>query len=144
MKPLLRLAINGASGRMGRSLLALLDDSAHFELVHAVVSPESAHIGQLVFPGSERTLRYTQDWAQAPQLDVIIDFSSPAAAALALEHGLAHGTPLVSGTTGFDETMEARLTEAGKHIPILRAANFSVGVAVLTRLLREAAATLPA
>jgi len=138
-----RLAISGASGRMGRALLSLLGDDARFELMHAVVAPGSAHAGQPVFAGDAGSLRYAHDWTHAPALDVVIDFSGPAGLALALDHCLAHGTALVSGTTGIDAALEARLVDAGKSIAILRAANFSLGVAVLTRLLREAAAALP-
>lgn len=140
----LRLAISGASGRMGHALLALLDDDARFGLVHAVVAPGSVHDGRPVFAGVADSLRYAHDWSQAPQVDVIIDFSGPAGLALALDRCLAHGIALVSGTTGIDASLEARLADAGKHIAILRAANFSLGVAVLTRLLREASAALPA
>ena len=139
----LRLAINGASGRMGSALLGLLDSDVRFELVHAVVSPDSPHDGLPVFAGRANALRFAHDWAHAPALDVVIDFSGPGALAAALDHCLAHGTSLVSGTTGLDAAMEARLAEAGKCIAVLRAANFSLGVAVLTRLLGEAAAALP-
>lgn len=138
-----RLAISGASGRMGCALLSLLGDDARFELVHAVVAPGSVHDGQPVFAGDADSLRYTHDWTHAPAVDVVIDFSGLAGLALALDHCLAHGTALVSGTTGIDAALEARLADAGNSIAILRAANFSLGVAVLTRLLREASAALP-
>jgi len=128
---------------MGNALLDLLGEDARFELVHAVVAPGSADDGQPVSACTRGSLRYAHDWTQAPPLDVIVDFSSPAALALALDHCLAHGAALVSGTTGVDATLEARLAAAGEHIAILRAANFSLGVAMLTRLLREAAAALP-
>jgi 4-hydroxy-tetrahydrodipicolinate reductase len=139
----LRLAINGASGRMGSALLNLLDGDTRFELVHAVVAPGSAQDGKQVFTGSAHSLRYAHDWAQSPALDVVIDFSGPAALAAVLDHCLAHGTALVSGTTGIDSALEARVTVAAASIGVLRAANFSLGVAMLTRLLREAAAALP-
>ncbi|MFI4958612.1 MAG: 4-hydroxy-tetrahydrodipicolinate reductase [Lysobacterales bacterium] len=138
-----RLAISGASGRMGRALLSLLGDDARFELVHAVVAPGSAYAGQPVFAADTDSLRYADGWTHTPALDVIVDFSGPAGLVLALDHCLAHGTALVSGTTGIDAALEARLADAGNSIAILRAANFSLGVAVLTRLLREAAAALP-
>lgn len=141
--PPIRLAINGASGRMGRALLALLRDDSRFELVHAVVAPGSADDGQPVNIRPDAALRFAHDWADAPALDVMIDFSGPAALDGALNHCLAHGIALVSGTTGLDAAMEARLAQAGEHIALLRAANFSLGVAVLTRLLRDAAAALP-
>jgi 4-hydroxy-tetrahydrodipicolinate reductase len=139
-----RLAISGASGRMGHALLGLLADDARFELVHAVVAAGSIHDGQPVFAGAAESLRHAHDWSRVPELDVVIDFSGPAGLALALDHCMAHGVALVSGTTGIDAALESRLADAGKHIAILRAANFSLGVAVLTRLLREAAAALPA
>lgn len=137
----LRLAINGASGRMGQALLALLRTDARFELAHAVVSPGSAHDGEPVWPG--QALCHAHDWSKAPALDVVIDFSGPAGLAAALDHCLAHGLPLVTGTTGLDAALQARLEAAGTRIALLRAANFSLGVALLTRLLREAAAALP-
>lgn len=138
-----RLAISGASGRMGRALLSLLSDDKRFELVYAVVVPGSAHDGQSVVAGDAPSLRYAHDWTQAPALDVVIDFSAPVGLATALDHCLTHGAALVSGTTGIDAALETRLVAAGRNIAVLRAANFSLGVAVLTRLLREAAAVLP-
>ena len=140
----LRLAINGASGRMGSALLNLLEGDARFELLHAVVAPGSAQDGKPVFAGSAHALRYAHDWTQVPALDVVIDFSGPAALVAALDHCLAHGTALVSGTTGIDSALEARVTAAAASIGVLRAANFSLGVAMLTRLLRVASAALPA
>jgi 4-hydroxy-tetrahydrodipicolinate reductase len=143
MTRLVRLAISGASGRMGCALLSLLGEDTRFDLVHAVVAPGSAHDGQPVFAGDAQSLRYAHDWTHAPAIDVVIDFSGPAASAMALDHCLAHGTALVSGTTGIDAALEAQFDEAGKRIAILRAANFSLGIALLTRLLREASAALP-
>lgn len=137
----LRLAINGASGRMGQALLSLLRTDGRFELAHAVVSPGSRHDGEPVWLG--QALCHVHDWSKAPALDVVIDFSGPAGLAAALEHCLAHGIPLVTGTTGFDAALQARLDAAGTRIALLRAANFGLGVALLTRLLREAAAALP-
>jgi len=139
----LHLAINGASGRMGAALLALLADDTRFDLVHAVVAPGSADDGKPVFFGRAGNLCFAHDWVGAPALDVVIDFSGPAALGAALDHCLIHGTALVSGTTGIDAAMDARLASASKRIAVLRAANFSLGVVVLSRLLREAAAALP-
>lgn len=136
----LRLAINGASGRMGQALLSLLQGDARFELAWATVSAASRRLGTPVW--ADRALRYASGWAQAPQLDVVIDFSGPDGLAGALDHCLAHRLPLVAGTTGLDAALAARLEAAGETIALLRAANFSLGVAVLSRLLREASAAL--
>lgn len=135
----LRLAINGASGRMGRELLQQVRADRRFELAHAAVTPGSEHDG-VPLPGM--SLRCTHDWQAAPALDVVVDFSSPAGLGTALAHCLSHRIALVTGTTGLDAAQERRLAEAAQRIPLLRAANFSLGVAVLTRLLRQAAAAL--
>lgn len=139
----LRLGIHGASGRMGSALIHLLNSDARFELVHAVVSPGSVKDDQRVWSGDGAPpLRYSHDWGKASDIDVVIDFSGPTGVAAVLDYCLAHGTPLVTGTTGMDAGTEARLTKAAESIAVLRAANFSLGIAVLTRLLREASATL--
>lgn len=138
-----RIAINGASGRMGGALLELLGTDSRFELVHAVVAPHAPQSGSLLFGAGSSAVRYSQDWTTAPAVDVVIDFSTPAGLASALDYCLAHRTALVSGTTGVDGALEARLVAAGERIALLRAANFSLAIAVLTKLLQEAAAALP-
>jgi 4-hydroxy-tetrahydrodipicolinate reductase len=135
----LRLAVVGATGRMGRALLDLLKDDARFELVAALAS--SSRLGEPVYPGGDG-LRFSSEWPQiAP--DVAIDFSGTAGLAAALEHCRTHGIALVTGTTGLDRSLQDRLAGAASDIPVLRAANFSLGVAVLRRLVRDAAAALP-
>jgi 4-hydroxy-tetrahydrodipicolinate reductase len=139
----IRLAINGASGRMGRALLALLREDRRFELVHAGVSAGSEHDGKPVFGELSTSIRYGHDWQSARSAEVVIDFSGPDGLAAALTHCMEHGAALVTGTTGIDAALQARVAASASHIAVLHAANFSLGVAVLTRLLREAAATLP-
>lgn len=139
-----RLAINGASGRMGRALIALLRGDRRFVLKRAVIDADSELAGQpLHVPSTPETPRYVAGWEQAGDLDVVVDFSTPQGLADALAHCENHGVALVTGTTGLDDELSQRLTAASQRIPILRAANFSLGVAVLTRLLRDAAAALP-
>ena len=142
MTQAIRLGINGASGRMGRALLELVRDDRRFVLVHAVVAPASECDGMPVFAGASTSLRYAHDWSEAPVIDAVVDFSGPAGHAAALAHCEARGIALVSGTTGLDAAQERRLDMASAHIAVLRAANFSLGVAVLARLLREASAVL--
>lgn len=137
-----RLALNGASGRMGSAILALLRSDQRFKLVRAVVSSESDAVGTRVFPGGQDALCFATEWNAAPSIDVVIDFSSPRGLAAALDHCLAHGIALVSGTTGLDADLTASMDAASRHIALLRADNFSLGVAMLRRLLAEAAAGL--
>lgn len=118
-----RLAIIGANGRMGRALQALLRDDARFALAAAISASDA--------------------WRDVPKLDVVIDFSTPEGFDAALGYCESHGVALVSGTTGIDAAQRKHFDAAAAKIPVLYAANFSLGVAVLTRLLREAAAVLP-
>lgn len=128
---------------MGTTLCRLLADDPRFVLLHAVVSPQSASLGLSVTASAGQALRYASGWDDAPALDVIIDFSSPAGLGTALTHCLQAGVALVAGSTGYDATTDERLCTAAGRIALLRAANFSLGVAVMQRLLREAAAALP-
>jgi 4-hydroxy-tetrahydrodipicolinate reductase len=119
----IRLAINGANGRMGHALQALLQDDGRFMLAACINSSEG--------------------WSHVPELDVVIDFSTPAGFEGALAHCSAHKVAFLCGTTGLDAAQRAKLQVAAREIPVLYAANFSLGVAVLSKLLREAAAALP-
>lgn len=119
----IRLAINGATGRMGRALQTLLQDDARFELVARIASSE--------------------DWKAAPAVDLVIDFSTRDGFDFALAHCRAREIAFVCGTTGLDANQRDMLQEAARDIPVLYAANFSLGIAVLTKLLREAASALP-
>jgi 4-hydroxy-tetrahydrodipicolinate reductase len=119
----IELGINGAKGRMGSALQALLRDDARFDLVAAVNASDK--------------------WHDAPQLDIVVDFSTPAGFDAALAHCVEREVAFVSGTTGLGASQRNELTEAARTIPVLHAANFSLGIAVLTRVLREAAKALP-
>lgn len=74
--------------------------------------------------------------------DVLIDFSAPDALAASLERALTAGVPILIGTTGLDELGDRRIAEAAKEVAVLRAANTSLGVAVLTDLVERAARAL--
>lgn len=136
-----RLAISGASGRMGAALLNLVRDDARFELVRAVVSPDSPRVGKAVH-GDLAPLRFG-GWDTVTDIDVVVDFSGPDGLAAALDVCESTGASLVTGTTGLSAELDGRLLRATERIALLHASNFSLGVAVLTRLLREAAAALP-
>lgn len=142
MTPPIRLAINGATGRMGRTLLDLLRDDARFEVVAALTAPGVPQLGEPVYH-DRAAPRFRADWPQE-SLDAVIDFSGQGGLAAALEHCQARGIALVSGTTGIDASLKACLAQAAQHIALMHASNFSLGVALLTRLLRQAAAALPA
>lgn len=123
MSPPIQLGLTGVNGRMGHAFQALLQADGRFSL--------AAKISR------------SDDWQAAPALDAVIDFSTPSGFDAALAHCVAQRVAFVSGTTGLGAAQYRALGDAARVIPVLHAANFSVGVAVLARLLREAAAALP-
>ena len=76
------------------------------------------------------------------QGEVLIDFSAPDALRASLDRAISAGVPLLIGTTGLIEEHEALIAEAAKTIPILRAPNTSLGVALLADLTERAARVL--
>lgn len=74
--------------------------------------------------------------------DVLVDFSAPAALAASLDRAVSAGVPILIGTTGLDELAGARIAAAAEEIAVLRAANTSLGVALLAELVERAAAVL--
>jgi 4-hydroxy-tetrahydrodipicolinate reductase len=74
--------------------------------------------------------------------DVLVDFSAPVALQGSLDRAVSAGVPILIGTTGLDELADRRIAEAAKEIAVLRAANTSVGMALLAELVERAARVL--
>jgi len=133
----IRVLIHGASGRMGQALLRLCPEQPECAIVGAV----SRKVGQRVIDGVPQFA--SSELSGVPAFDVAIDFSLPEAFDGILATCLARGAALVSGTTGLDDAQRTATQSASAHIPVLSAANFSLGVAVLSELVERAAAALP-
>ena len=74
--------------------------------------------------------------------DVLVDFSAPVALQGSLDRAVSAGVPILIGTTGLDELADRRIAEAAKDIAVLRAANTSLGMALLAELVERAARVL--
>jgi 4-hydroxy-tetrahydrodipicolinate reductase len=74
--------------------------------------------------------------------DVLVDFSAPAALQQSLDRAVSAGVPILVGTTGLDELADQRIAAAAGKIAVLRAANTSLGIALLTGLVERAARVL--
>jgi 4-hydroxy-tetrahydrodipicolinate reductase len=134
----LRLGVAGALGRMGQAVLALAADEAGVAVTTVLDGPDfvGQGVGDLRLVGAEEALA---------ACDVIIDFSTAAAAEELARKAAARGAPaLVIGATGFDAADEAAIVSAAKSIAIVRSGNFSLGVNLLAALVEEAARRLPA
>lgn len=74
--------------------------------------------------------------------DVLVDFSAPSALQASLDRAVSAGVPILIGTTGLDDFADRRIASAAKEIAVLRAANTSLGVALLSDLVERAAQVL--
>lgn len=143
---MIRLAMLGASGRMGRSIIESIADSDDFELAGAVTRPDDPLLGSdagSVATGTALGVALTDDSRQGlDKAQVAIDFTLPDA----LEHNLAAcvnaGAPVVIGTTGLEDRHMRMLEAAAAEIPLVYARNMSVGVNVFIALVAEAARVL--
>ena len=135
---MIRVAVNGAGGRMGKTLVEAIRETEGLTLTAAFEHPDSPAVGTEVdgVPiGSDVA-------ADADAFDILIDFTEPDATLAALPACEAHGRGLVIGTTGFDAAGLARIRAAARNVPILMAPNMSVGVNVAFRLIEMAARAL--
>lgn len=138
--------LHGAAGRMGQSILRLLPES-NLVLTAALVRAGSAWVGESVAAhvfGAKTELDFVDALDPDVPCSVIIDFSHGESFSAALELARYRGAAFVSGTTGLNPLQQSELAHAGQHIPVIWAANFSIGVALLSRLVREASRALGA
>lgn len=137
----LRVAVSGATGRMGGAVGRLAAAADDLELVGGI-APEPGD-GDSPF-GRVVPVADAADVIEAA--GAIVDFSAPEHLAELIErHGDAlAGRALVVGTTGLGEREQSLLGRVAGEAPVLVAANFSAGVNLLLHLVREAAAALPA
>ncbi|GAB4125576.1 MAG: 4-hydroxy-tetrahydrodipicolinate reductase [Rubrivivax sp.] len=141
----MRFCIAGASGRMGRMLVEAVLASPGDALAGALDHPASPALGQdaAAFLGRPCGVAITADLAAGlAGADVLIDFTRPEGTLAHLAACRARGTRLVIGTTGFDAAGKAAIAAAAREIPIVFAANMSVGVNVTIKLLEMAAKAL--
>ena len=141
---LLRVAIHGAAGRMGRRLVAMIHDDPTLELAAAIDAPNHPKLGDdagmLAGVGSLGVK--LSDGLEGQAADVMIDFSLPEAAESVLQMCLDAKIPLVFATTALSGEMEAKVTAAGEVIPILRSPNMSMAVNLAMKLSEFAARAL--
>ena len=139
----IRVGVNGATGRMGRLVVAEVLGAEDLELVAAVTRPGSAPVGldagTLVGLGPAG-IALTDAPRSLADADVVIDFSLPEALEALLQ--VVGSAAVVTGTTGLDASTRRALDRHAQGAPVLHAANFSTGVAVLTHLVRQAARVL--
>lgn len=138
-----RVAVVGASGRMGVCLIKAAALSDQVDLTVAVSRPDSLSIGRDAgeLAGiSPLAVKVSGDLASVTDLfDVLIDFTRPEAAMEYLDVCRRSGKSIVIGTTGFNEQQKALISVVAREIPIVMAPNMSVGVNLSLKLLEMTA-----
>jgi 4-hydroxy-tetrahydrodipicolinate reductase len=142
----LKLAIAGASGRMGRMLIEAALAQPDATLTAALDRADSDAAGRDCgeFLGRSTGVAVVADLACIANADVLIDFTRPQATLAHLHACTASQVNMVIGTTGFDEAGKRAIVEAAEKIAIVFAPNMGVGVNVVLKLLDQAARILNA
>ncbi|WP_298300840.1 4-hydroxy-tetrahydrodipicolinate reductase [uncultured Erythrobacter sp.] len=117
-----KFAVIGHKGRMGQALATAIEEAGHEFCVGVDLGGDPAPV--------------------IGQCDVVVDFSSPDALAGNLKAARVAGIPILIGTTGLEETSFAAIEESAKVIPVLQTGNTSLGVTLLSALVRQAAERL--
>lgn len=143
---MLKVAVAGACGRMGRTLIEAVSNSDNLILSAAVHKPGSsllgADAGEVAGIG-KLDLPVVASLDQA-EFDVLIDFTLIEPSMQNLSYCQAHKRSIVIGTTGFSDAQKAAIVEAGKDIPVILAANMSVGMNLCFHLLKQMSEVLAA
>lgn len=124
----MKFVINGAGGRMGKALRAMIAPCDLAAAIDPFVQADGILPSLDAFDG---------------EADCIIDFSNHAGTEALLTYAKANKMPVVIATTGHTEEELALVKEASATVPVFYSGNMSVGIALLTRLARQTAAMFP-
>ncbi|MEZ8825223.1 4-hydroxy-tetrahydrodipicolinate reductase [Vibrio amylolyticus] len=140
---MVRVAIAGAAGRMGRNLVKATYLNQEAKVASGSERPESSLIGvdlgELCGEGKFDVAIVESLERSIEEYDVIIDFTAPVNTLANIELCKKYGKKIIIGTTGFSESEKQLIDEAAKEIAIVMAPNYSVGVNLVFKLLEKAA-----
>lgn len=142
----LRIAVTGAAGRMGKTLIEAITKAEGCELTVALERPGSSLIGvdagELAGIGKNGVIVSGDIAKVIDQFDVLIDFTVPAATLANAQVCGANGKKIVIGTTGFTPEQKTQLLASVSGVAACMASNYSTGVNVCFKLLELAAQVL--
>ncbi|WP_339868796.1 4-hydroxy-tetrahydrodipicolinate reductase [Pseudohongiella nitratireducens] len=144
---MIRIAIAGVAGRMGRTLVqAVLARSGDAQVTAGTTLKEDPQCGQdiglIAGAGALEVIAVDSLSAYVDDFDVLIDFTSPEATMQNVAFCSKHSKAIVIGTTGLSDEQKSALERASASTPILTAPNMSMGVNLTLRLLEMAAKAL--
>ncbi len=143
----IRVGITGAAGRMGKTLIEAIDLAGDgMELAAAIEQPAStllgADAGELAGVGNKGVTVVGKLEDVIGDIDVLIDFTVPAATLANVATCADNGVAIVIGTTGFTPQEQGQIEAAAGKTAVCKASNFSTGVNVCFKLLDMAARVL--
>lgn len=140
------VAVTGAAGRMGKTLIQAIHASADLKLGAAYEHAESPALGtdagEQAGVGHAGVLITSLADAQPAQFDVVIDFTTPEATLALAQICSLSGKAMVIGTTGFSDVQMQQLNSYAEKIPLFMSPNMSVGVNLTFKLIEMAARVL--
>lgn len=147
---MIRVAVTGAAGRMGKTLVQAIQESSDLTLAAAFEHPSSdvlgEDVGELAGVGklgiNITAMPTAESSTQLEAFDVVIDFTVPEATLMLAQVCGAQGRAMVIGTTGFSQAQLSALQQHAQHMALFMAPNMSVGVNVMFKLVADAAKAL--
>lgn len=133
---MIRLAVSGCCGKMGRRIISLCLEDGDFELAGAIEEKSHPAIGKNIGVEIKDNPEIIKD------ADVLIEFTSPSATMEHLNSVVKYKKAMVIGTTGLDPQQAEEVKQAGANISIVFSPNMSLGVNLVFRLVKEAARKL--
>lgn len=134
---MIKLAVSGSCGRMGKRIIALAKQDKGIKLTAALERKDHPEIGKII-----DGVKISANVNEIKNADCLIDFTSPDATLKNLESAVKFKKPIVIGTTGITDEQKTKITECAKTIPIVFAPNMSIGVNIVFKLLKSAAEKL--
>lgn len=136
---MLKVAISGSTGRMGKALIKAIGQNEDFELVGGVAGQENKNIGKdlgeiaevekIGIPLSSNLYDLSEE------IGVLIDFSEAKFSLKAVEYSKNLHIPLVLATTGYEDEDLNIIRKASQFMPLLQASNTSLGIAFLKKII---------
>ncbi len=143
---MIRVAVTGAAGRMGKTLVQAIHDAEGLTLGAAFEHPDNAAVGldagDVAGVGSQGVAIAGDPARCVNEFDVVIDFTIPVATLGLAKVCREHGKAMVIGTTGFSEAELNQLRDVSSDIAVFMAPNMSVGVNLVFKLIEIAARAL--
>ena len=140
---MVRIAVTGAAGRMGRNIMEACAQTEGMEVTAAIVKPGSSLVGSVagdLVGDFDIKAALVDDIEQvSDEFDVLIDFTSPEVTMANIDACVKAGKKMVIGTTGLSDAEKQKINDAAKDIAICFAPNMSVGVNLCLKLLETAA-----